>query len=103
MHLPTTLLLTGAALATAIPAQLDTAAGPSLEHRQLGACPCSPGLCCSKYGYCGLGVDYCGPGGIPWWTAIFPGVTPTKQPPPPPTKTPSRREAVETGVVARVV
>ncbi|WP_407605247.1 glycoside hydrolase family 19 protein [Pseudomonas aeruginosa] len=25
-------------------------------------CGCPPNLCCSKWGYCGLGVDYCGPG-----------------------------------------
>ncbi|XP_008791790.1 endochitinase EP3-like [Phoenix dactylifera] len=25
-------------------------------------CGCSPGLCCSEYGYCGTGNDYCGPG-----------------------------------------
>ncbi|KAJ0973018.1 hypothetical protein J5N97_020977 [Dioscorea zingiberensis] len=25
-------------------------------------CGCAPGLCCSKYGYCGTGNDYCGQG-----------------------------------------
>ncbi|KAF5198879.1 Endochitinase ep3 [Thalictrum thalictroides] len=25
-------------------------------------CGCSPDLCCSQYGYCGNGPDYCGPG-----------------------------------------
>jgi chitinase len=24
--------------------------------------PCSNGQCCSRYGYCGLGGDYCGQG-----------------------------------------
>jgi hypothetical protein len=35
---------------------------PSLFHRQLGSCatsPCAAGLCCSVYGYCGTGSDYC--------------------------------------------
>jgi hypothetical protein len=34
----------------------------SLEHRQLGSCatePCAAGFCCSTYGYCGTGSDYC--------------------------------------------
>jgi hypothetical protein len=38
---------------------------PSLFHRQLGSCttaPCAAGLCCSIYGYCGTGSDYCQPG-----------------------------------------
>ena len=26
------------------------------------SCGCQPGLCCSKYGYCGLGDPYCGEG-----------------------------------------
>lgn len=34
-----------------------------------GSCtpPCAPGLCCSKYGYCGTGAEYCGstPGSPP--------------------------------------
>uniref|UniRef100_J3LZ67 Chitin-binding type-1 domain-containing protein n=1 Tax=Oryza brachyantha TaxID=4533 RepID=J3LZ67_ORYBR len=25
-------------------------------------CGCDPSLCCSKWGYCGLGGDYCGEG-----------------------------------------
>lgn len=35
---------------------------PTLEHRQQGSCattPCAPGLCCSKYNYCGTGPEYC--------------------------------------------
>src|ERR1700744_3889293 len=33
-----------------------------LAPRQLGSCatsPCAAGLCCSIYGYCGTGSDYC--------------------------------------------
>lgn len=33
-----------------------------LVGRQLGACVnglCAAGLCCSQYGYCGTGPDYC--------------------------------------------
>jgi Fungal cellulose binding domain/Chitin recognition protein len=33
-----------------------------LVPRQLGSCatvPCAAGLCCSAYGYCGTGSDYC--------------------------------------------
>lgn len=35
---------------------------PELAGRQLRACVgglCAPGLCCSAYGYCGAGPDYC--------------------------------------------
>lgn len=34
-----------------------TSATPVLERRQ--QCPCAPGLCCSQYGYCGIGPEYC--------------------------------------------
>jgi hypothetical protein len=48
-------------------APIITIANPlvSLEHRQLGSCataPCAAGLCCSVYGYCGTGPDYCSTG-----------------------------------------
>ncbi|KAL2069683.1 hypothetical protein VTL71DRAFT_14362 [Oculimacula yallundae] len=35
---------------------------PDIAGRQLGACVggiCAPGLCCSVWGYCGVGPDYC--------------------------------------------
>lgn len=55
----TTILLT---LTTLLPLTLALALSPSLPHRDLGSCaqvPCAPGLCCSQYGYCGTGADYC--------------------------------------------
>ena len=30
-----------------------------LEARQLGRCPCDPGLCCSPFGFCGTGPEFC--------------------------------------------
>ncbi|EEF27835.1 class IV chitinase, putative [Ricinus communis] len=49
-------LLTITALATIL-------AGALLPKNVMGQnCGCSPGLCCSQYGYCGSGKDYCGPG-----------------------------------------
>ncbi|CAL4997786.1 unnamed protein product [Urochloa decumbens] len=30
--------------------------------RQVGGARCSNNYCCSRYGYCGLGGDYCGGG-----------------------------------------
>ncbi|KAK3298731.1 uncharacterized protein B0H64DRAFT_371181 [Chaetomium fimeti] len=45
-----TLLVTAVCLA---------AASPILSGRQ-GECPCAPGLCCSQWGYCGTGPDFCG-------------------------------------------
>jgi len=37
----------------------------ALENRQAGACsatvPCPSGFCCSQYGYCGTGPQYCQP------------------------------------------
>ncbi|KAK4442783.1 hypothetical protein QBC34DRAFT_386967 [Podospora aff. communis PSN243] len=44
----------------AVETALPVAEGPTLEHRQLGACPCARGLCCSQWGYCGTGPEYCG-------------------------------------------
>jgi hypothetical protein len=44
---------------------LTSLANPLLDlpiRRQVGSCanaPCPAGLCCSPYGYCGTGPDYC--------------------------------------------
>ncbi|PVH84162.1 hypothetical protein DL98DRAFT_512567 [Cadophora sp. DSE1049] len=38
------------------------ASTPKIAGRQLGACVegiCAPGLCCSIWGYCGTGPEYC--------------------------------------------
>ena len=38
------------------------ASTPEIAGRQLGACVggiCAPGLCCSVWGYCGTGPEYC--------------------------------------------
>ncbi|XP_059655029.1 endochitinase PR4-like [Cornus florida] len=37
-------------------------AGSLLESVVAQNCGCTAGLCCSKYGYCGTGNDYCGDG-----------------------------------------
>uniref|UniRef100_A0A0E0DFM6 Chitin-binding type-1 domain-containing protein n=1 Tax=Oryza meridionalis TaxID=40149 RepID=A0A0E0DFM6_9ORYZ len=37
---------------------LSSAAGPAAAQN----CGCAANLCCSQYGYCGLGGDYCGMG-----------------------------------------
>ncbi|PVH85012.1 hypothetical protein DL98DRAFT_584069 [Cadophora sp. DSE1049] len=43
------------------------AAMPSLTQRQ-GNCrsagDCGGGMCCSQYGYCGSGAEYCGGSGV---------------------------------------
>ncbi|XP_030532682.1 endochitinase EP3-like [Rhodamnia argentea] len=33
-----------------------------VPHVTAQNCGCAAGLCCSRYGYCGTGRDYCGPG-----------------------------------------
>ena len=47
--------------------------GAALEARQ-GRCPCAAGLCCSQYGYCGTGAEYCKSpcSSSPYQTANFP-------------------------------
>ncbi|CAB4292747.1 unnamed protein product [Prunus armeniaca] len=37
-------------------------AGALLKNVTAQNCGCAPQLCCSQYGYCGSGQDYCGPG-----------------------------------------
>ncbi|BFG14516.1 hypothetical protein CerSpe_007890 [Prunus speciosa] len=37
-------------------------AGALLKNVTAQNCGCAPELCCSQYGYCGSGEDYCGPG-----------------------------------------
>ncbi|KAF0891785.1 hypothetical protein E2562_010969 [Oryza meyeriana var. granulata] len=39
-------------------ALLLSSAGPAAAQN----CNCAPNLCCSKWGFCGLGGDYCGDG-----------------------------------------
>jgi hypothetical protein len=34
------------------------AASPVLSGRD-GECPCAPGSCCSQWGYCGTGPEFC--------------------------------------------
>lgn len=51
-----TLLVTAACLA---------AASPMLSGRD-GQCPCAPGLCCSQWGYCGTGPEFCQSIFEPW-------------------------------------
>ncbi|KAK1750945.1 lectin [Echria macrotheca] len=62
MHFITTLtaLVTASAcIAAATPVYpVEDDMEPAL-HRRLGECPCAAGLCCSKWGYCGTGPDYC--------------------------------------------
>uniref|UniRef100_A0ACD5YDC0 Uncharacterized protein n=1 Tax=Avena sativa TaxID=4498 RepID=A0ACD5YDC0_AVESA len=45
-------------VALGLAAALLSAAGPAAAQN----CGCQSGLCCSKYGYCGTGDDYCGDG-----------------------------------------
>ncbi|KAJ0033883.1 hypothetical protein Pint_26057 [Pistacia integerrima] len=33
-----------------------------IPKQVIGQCNCDPGLCCSQYGYCGEGNDFCGDG-----------------------------------------
>jgi hypothetical protein len=45
-----------AAVETDVPV---AAVAASVKERQVGACPCAPGLCCSRFGFCGTGPEYC--------------------------------------------
>ena len=52
---------------TPVAGSLPSVIVPSLQNigkcktGKAGACP--PGLCCSKYGWCGAGPEYCGKNG----------------------------------------
>ncbi|KAK0642871.1 hypothetical protein B0T16DRAFT_459077 [Cercophora newfieldiana] len=59
MRFTLALLATAACLVTANPAAPGSGTGSLLQERQ-GQCPCAPGLCCSQWGFCGTGPDYCG-------------------------------------------
>jgi hypothetical protein len=50
-----------------------------------GNAVCPSGLCCSQWGYCDTGVDFCGAGCQPkFGTCASPSVTPTVTPSPAP-------------------
>ncbi|KAF7002366.1 hypothetical protein CFC21_017865 [Triticum aestivum] len=50
--------LTATFLAFGLAVLLLSAAGPAVAQN----CNCPAGMCCSQWGYCGTGPDYCGAG-----------------------------------------